>query len=274
MSILVIGSGGNLGSEFSEIAEKEFNLVRGTNNPKSDSDFRVIPSVGISSVFDMEIELIINFANSYFPSPNAEQAKKMRTAIVGVAEAIQKYNLSSNIPLITFASYFQFAPKEMQPWSLYSELKDEASSIYQMSGVAWTEVILRDNFGGRRKDKFLDRALEANVLGVELETTEGQSLINLTHIKDICEYLVSLANEMILKREMSPQKVELRSERTMSLRELITLIDDLRGSSTKINWGALPYREHEVFEEWVSAPLPSSWHTKRPLEDYILNYKS
>lgn len=272
MTVLVIGSSGNLGSEFTKVANTEFDLIRGSKDPKSSSEYKINPFFGISATGNENIELIINFANAYFPSPNSAQIFQMHEAIVGVAKAIQIFNEDLNIPVMTFASYFQFAPEELQPWSKYSQLKDEASAIYKSMESPWTEVVLRDNFGGSRRDKFLERALVANSLGINLDATEGKSLINLVHIQDICDYLLLRAKQMKLNENNSYLRVELRNEKSYSLRELISLVDTLRGKHTKVNWGAYPYREHEVFQDWESAPLPQSWMPKRSLQDYIRNF--
>lgn len=273
MKVLVIGSGGNLGTEFTKVANRHFDLVRCSKNPKSTSEYKIDPFYGISTSDTENVEIIVNFANAYFPTPNSAQNFQMYEAIIGVAKAIQIFNADLNIPVISFASYFQFAPQEMQPWSIYSQFKDEASTIYRSMESPWTEVVLRDNFGGIRTDKFLERALVANSLGIDLDATPGNSLINLIHIQDICEYLLLIMKQKKTYVNRNHSQVELRSEKSYSLRELISMVDAYRGRATKVNWGAYPYREHEVFQEWISAPLPLTWKPKRALEDYIRNFQ-
>lgn len=273
MNILIIGSRGNLGAAFVKKAGSRFNLLIGSSEPINGSEFKVIPWVGIEMTPDTKVDLVINFANKYFPVPDEEQTEQMRNAIVGVARAIQSFNLNRNIPLISFATYFQFAPESLQPWSDYSQFKEEASAIYSSMISGWTEVVLRDNFGGSRRNKFLDRALEANYFGEELEATEGNSLINLIHVDDISDYLISLITHVISTEQPIPERVELRSEKSYSLRELVDLVDKYRNKTTKVKWGQLAYRDREVFENWESAPLPLSWHPIHSLRDYIRDFK-
>jgi nucleoside-diphosphate-sugar epimerase len=274
MNVLIIGSRGNLGAVFAKKASTQFNLLRGSNEPMNESEFKIIPWVGIKTAPDTRVDLVINFANKYFPDPDEEQTEQMRNAIVGVARAIQNFNLNGNVPLISFATYFQFAPECLQPWSDYSQFKKEASAIYSSMGSDWTEVVLRDNFGGSRRNKFLDRALEANYFGEELDATEGYSLINLIHVDDICDYLISLTTQVISGEHPTSERVELRSEKTYTLRELVALVDKYRNKTTKVKWGNLPYRTREVFESWESAPLPLSWHPIHSLSDYIRDFKN
>jgi hypothetical protein len=273
MNILVIGSRGNLGTEFTRMVATEFEIFKGSNNPRNKFEFRVIPSVGILSPMDLPIDLIINFANAYFHRPDSEQYLRMHSSIVGVAEAIRVFNSHRHIPAISFASYFQFAPKNLQPWSDYSLLKDEASAIYNSMNSAWFEVVLRDNFGGTRRNKFFDSVLEANYLGRKLDATEGNSLINLIHVQDICEYLLFLVRQINSGVHIEPSRVEIRSKKSHSLKELVALVDKNRGISTKVHWGSLPYRDREVFQDWESAPIPTSWTPRHSLEDYVRNYR-
>lgn len=274
MTILVLGSRGNLGAEFVRIASTEFEIIRGSNLPKTEVECQVIPSVGITIPNNSSVDLIINFANAYYPVPNYEQKKEMFDSIVGVAEAIRNFNADKGIPVITFASYFQFAPANLQPWSSYSLLKDEASSVYSSMNSKWSEIVLRDNYGGARRNKFFDRVLEASYLGIQLDATEGKSLINLIHIQDICNYVISLVRQIKSGTHEEVDRVELRAEVSLSLQELVALIDIIRGTTTKVNWGALSYRTHEVFQDWNSAPVPKLWKPTNSIEDYIRNFGS
>lgn len=274
MTILVVGSRGNLGAEFMRIASTEFEIIRGSNSPKAEDRCQVIPSVGITVPHSVSVDLIINFANAYYPVPDYEQSKEMFNSIVGVAEAVRNFTSDKSIPVITFASYFQFAPANLQPWSSYSLLKDEASSIYSSMHSKWFEIVLRDNYGGARRNKFFDRVLEANFLGNQLDATEGRSLINLIHIQDICNYLLMLVRQIKSGTHEEIDRVELRAKDSLSLQELVALVDIIRGTTTRMNWGALPYRIHEVFQDWNSAPVPKLWKPSKSIEDYIRNFGS
>jgi dTDP-4-dehydrorhamnose reductase len=272
MNILVIGAGGNLGSEFCAKYKNSLKIYTASANSAKIADLSVVPFEGIFGNSKNDIDLILNFANSYYPSPSPIEEMLMKNAIVGVAEAITAFSRPREIPIISFATYFQFAPEQLQPWSEYSILKNIASEIYRDSNSPWMEIVLRDNYGGRRQDKFFDRVLSANLSGNSLDATEGFSLVNLIHTKDIIAFVRQAIFE--LRSEATDFKIryELKNQKSITLRKLVELVDVNRNHPTRINWGALPYRDREVFEDWVSGEVPDSWQPNESIIDYIRSY--
>jgi nucleoside-diphosphate-sugar epimerase len=272
MKILVVGAGGNLGFEFCAKRKNGLEIYTASANPANCADLLVVPFDGIFGIPGKEIDLVLNFANSYYPAPSPSEEILMRNAIVGVAEAIVEFSRPREIPVISFATYFQFAPVESQPWSEYSALKDIASEIYRNSNSPWMEIVLRDNYGGRRQGKFFDRVLAANLSGSSLNATDGYSLVNLIHVNDIVAFVHQSVFEMLSDTHNFRTRYELRSQNSLTLRKLVEIVDVNRDHPTRVNWGELSYRENEVFEDWISAELPDDWQPKESIIKYIRNY--
>ena len=272
MNILVVGAGGNLGSEFCDMYKNSLKIYTASANPANISDLSVVPFEGIFGISGNDIDLVLNFANSYYPTPSPIEETLMKNAIVGVAEAIAAFSRPREIPVISFASYFQFAPVQLQPWSGYSTLKNIASKIYRDSDSPWMEIVLRDNYGGKRKDKFFDRVLAANLSGNSLDASDGYSLINLIHIKDIVTFIHRAIFEILSDTHDFRTRYELRDQNSRTLRKIVELVDSNRDRTTRVNWGALPYREREVFEDWTSAELPDNWQPDESIIEYIRSY--
>lgn len=272
MNILVVGAGGNLGSEFCDMYKKSLTIHTVSANLANISDPSIVPFEGIFGISGNDIDLVLNFANSYYPTPSPIEETLMKNAIVGVAEAIVAFSRPRKIPVISFASYFQFAPAQLQPWSRYSTLKNIASKIYRDSDSPWMEIVLRDNYGGKRKNKFFDRVLAANLSGNTLDTSDGYSLINLIHIKDIVAFIHQAIFEILSDTHNFRTRYELRDQNSRTLRKIVELVDSNRDRKTRVNWGVLPYREREVFEEWTSAELPDNWQPAESIIDYIRSY--
>ena len=191
-NILLIGSHGNLGAEIKKYLNTEDYLVFVTSK-KNSSDGKIYFDGTKPLILpkNLKIDLIINAANEYHVSPNHEETSSMRNATTGIAKNILLSNLSC--PILFFSSYLQYLPSELQPWSDYTMMKSEAVEILKEYGksrkVTTVEITLYDNYGGERKNKFFDLALDSITSKKTLKATDGESVVNLTHIKDIVRNL-------------------------------------------------------------------------------------
>ena len=268
ITALIVGANGNLGRPLVKKLQEVFPNTIATSSSNTKEILHRI----------MDIDLIVNVANRYYPMPTPSQMLEMKKSIIGLAELIQEASRKTQARVIHFSTYFQYAPENLAPWSDYSDFKNSATSIYKSIssrfGIPTTEIVLYDNFGGERKDKIFDLMLDAAIKQNTFNATFGESQINLTHISDIVEGVVGLAKELVQADLGSSRAYQLKSSNTFSLRELDALISDSLEVATNVNWGALRYRDKEVFKMWDSSEVPSSWVAKKSLVDYILDEKS
>ncbi len=275
----LLGSTGNLGSTlFHEIDQhrknSSFVLKRIGRPEKISRDFNITPEGFITSSEGEFPDVIVNLSNSYFPNPRPEQLREMETAILGVANAISSSIKKTGCSVISASTYFQYCPTEQQPWSHYSELKNTAKEIIKTAaescGTNFTDFVLFDNYGGLPRNKFVD-FLERSLLdGVQLECTEGAQVLNLTHVNDLVAAFVSAVDELANTQGKGSQTYELKSQFTVSLRQLVDIAERASGRRASINWGAIPYREKEVFELWETGfKPPSAWRPTIEFEAYI-----
>lgn len=273
-SILIIGSSGNLGSELTPLLTQNYNVYTPNRNQfnswlriEKNSDSGVLPS-GLSP------DLILNLATYYSPKPSDLELLKMNNSIVGVAEKLSELNQVWNAPIVGISSYFQFAPKMFQPWSEYSEMKKKASDILRQSCATvqkdFTELVLHDNFGGGRKTKFLDILVDSYRSGNKLQATPGFSILNLVSILNLSQGISNVIESMLMNPTSGSTIYGIHSRRSWTLRALDQHISQITGLKSNVQWGALPYREKEVFEEWEKQNLPASWiEDDHAIESYV-----
>jgi hypothetical protein len=274
-SILIIGSSGNLGSELTPLLSLSYNLYTPNKNQfnnwpriEKNSDAGILPN-GLSP------DLILNLATYYSPNPSELELLKMKNSIVDVAEKISELNHVWNAPIVGISSYFQFAPKKFQPWSEYSEMKTKASDILRHSCVTvkkeFTELVLHDNFGGGRKTKFLDMLVDSYRTGNKMQATPGYSILNLVSILNLSQGISNVIESMLVNPTGGSTIYGIHSKRSWTLRALDKHISQITGLRSNVQWGTLPYREKEVFEEWEKQRLPASWiEDDCAIESYVL----
>jgi hypothetical protein len=154
-------------------------------------------------------------------------------------------------------------------------LKTDAQNTFivesKNSNISFSDFVLYDTYGGSRRNKFFDIALDCQIRNQAMDASLGEQVVNLTHVEDIAEIVAKEVFSLIDARGKCEIRIsELRSSRTLSLRSLVDEIDSISGEKLAVNWGALPYREKEVFELWESGlPAPSNWKPVRDLRSHI-----
>jgi len=274
-SVLLIGKTGNLGSEINRyFKEKNYRIFSAIRNPVDQNDFLLTPNNPIILPENIKIDLIINAANRYYVNPKPAEVLQMHESIIGIANSIYSSNFSC--PIIHFSSYMQYLPSQMQPWSDYTIIKSAATEILNLYGkekqTLALELVLYDNYGGTRKDKFFDLAIEAAVKQKILPATEGETVVNLTHISDIVKaFEVTIQSGLTRGTSNNNLSYSIYSSDTLSLKNVVGKIEDVLKVKVPVNWGALPYRKKEIFKFYETKPILPTFSQNVSLRKYILS---
>ena len=266
--VALLGASGNLGSCLMRRHDRSLlQLLPVSREIDHATGFFLDANREIAHSEGLKPDLIINLANYYTPLESSEDILKMEDAILGTAETLTKFITRYQTPVISASTYLQYAPEDMRPWSRYADLKRQAQErLLDVSVVAasnFADFVLYDNFGGRRRGKFVDELLNSIESGSPLAATPGWQVLNLTHLDDLADGLLRQIC-MMLSESTSNQKVmELKSSYNRTLRGLVDDINEMLEVSLNVNWGSLPYREKEVFEPWnTGLTAPEWWNPK------------
>ena len=272
--VLLIGKTGNLGFEINRyFEEKKYEVYAAVRNPISPYEFLIKPNEPINLPKNMKIDLIINAANRYYVDPKPEEVLQMNDSIIGIAKSIYLSDLSC--PVVYFSSYLQYLSDEMQPWSDYTIIKSEATEIFNSYGkdrrTVTLEVVLYDNYGGRRKNKFFDLAIDSALKKTNLQATRGETVVNLTHVFDIVKSLeATIASGLFNSINNINHSYSIYSADLHSLKSLVDLIEELLKVKVPVKWGTLPYRKNEIFEFYVTKSILPTFSQTISLRQYIL----
>ena len=276
--VLVVGSSGNLGSPVcQELRKSGFDVIESCREGTQGSSQRasISPWNSIEIPGNQIPDLIINLSNNYIVNPNISQIGLMRDSIEGIAQAIVNVNNFWQVPIISVSSYFQYLPSESLHWVDYVSLKRAATMKLQAHALSLDlsclEVVLYDNYGGHRKSKFLDQLIHNAVKGTSMDANPGLSVLNLTHVFDISKAITECVLTLTEKREKSISRVEVCSPISYSLKELKGIVESTSGIGLTVNWGALNYRDYEVFEIQHKFPSLQNWLPTITIEDYVVS---
>jgi hypothetical protein len=228
-------------------------VLRGVRQKVNTNDITV-PLYGIVEISDLnKPELIIDVSNKYNPDESDESIRQMSDTIIGVAETIVKSNEKWRVPIFQTTSYLQYCPPERQPWNRYSEIRNRSLEILRngtsRTGNILHEFVIHDTYGEVARKKFLDLSISAIQNRKVLAAGHGNSILNLTHISDICNFIAKKVNNenLALSEDI---RWNIKSSDTYTLRSLIKLLENISGVEKIVEWGTLENPRREVLELW------------------------
>ena len=273
----LIGGSGNLGSVVhKKLVNQNFDVELIGRQHSRNFSYRVLPGNTIQYDGNYGLSCIVNLSNYYSPKSTTDELEIMTDSILGVAKAVANMMTTYGTPVISASTYFQYCPSELAPWSAYADLKRRAQESFlncsSLSGSYFSDFVLYDNYGGKRKSKFLDLAIRSTQQQEPLKATPGDSIINLCHIENIADQIVAEVNQALKSDATKGDVYELRSSFTYSLRSISDFIKNTVGVEPNIEWGALAYRDKEVFSLWdTGLRAPTNWYPEDLLARYILD---
>jgi nucleoside-diphosphate-sugar epimerase len=192
-------------------------------------------------------------------------------AMLAEAMAVTGHKLLVN----TGTSWQHFGPGERDPVALYSATKNAFEEIlkYYVSAENFRVVTLKifDSYGPNDpRPKLVPKLIACFDSGVTPELSPGEQKLDLVHVNDLVRAFEIAALELVaIGVDVgigSMQDFALNSGTPVSLREVIALIERLKGRSLNVKWGARPYRRREVMEPWTKGRVLPGWETSVTLE--------
>ncbi len=149
----------------------------------------------------------------------------------------------------TFAEY-RLGHEAQKPAYLYSASKSAfrnfLSFYSDMCGFRFTHVVPYTIYGGQdRSKKLIDYLIESTCSDTPIDMTYGEQMLDFIHIDDV----LSCFEYMIFNySEYDAQEVHLGTGVGTRIRDLATMIEEIRGVKCNINWGARSYRPLDVMK--------------------------
>jgi nucleoside-diphosphate-sugar epimerase len=196
-------------------------------------------------------------------------------------------------PLINVATSWQTMDgSAYRPANLYAATKQAFVDILRYYVDACEQpavsVHLFDTYGpDDPRGKLVSALIKAMTDGKALELSPGEQRLDLMHADDIADALLTVAHRMLNTVSASRRwqhgdclpdgalpshplhDYALRSGRTLSLRELVALIERLAGRPLTVRWGARAYRPREIMSPLSPHPSLPDWAPKIALETGI-----
>lgn len=275
-NILVTGSRGFIGNELcKKLSNDNFN-VTGTRR-KNQKRSRYYDEIVIDEEEGFEgggdkFDVIFHLAGRYSPINSSDKNDIMIRDNIHLTNQLIQFISDARTPVITTGSYFQKFHEGKIPFSEYSIYKNGAKNLLELlsqrNGNYLRYIYLYDTYGVEsHRKKFIDQTLNAIINNQILLASPGQQMMNITSVDDVVNGLIQSIET--LQSSNLLEEYQIKSEESLTLIQIVEQVEKAFNKNLKIEWGAKPYREQEVFKLWESAPNVPNLVYKDTLTLYI-----
>lgn len=282
-TIVITGINGFLGSYLASFLNQDYHVVGLVRDIHSNS--RLIncnyplfksDSKSITDLFNrFEIHAVIHTATVYKPKFSIEELLQTNLLLpILLYEKANQYNVKAFINTDTF---FNFENSKYDYLNSYTLSKQNCLSWLKSIGGSCKLINMKlhhiygpNDAEGKFVTTILNK-LKNNETSIAL--TLGQQKRDFIFISDVCDaYKIVLDNIVNFKEEGNFKEFEVGTGESISIADFLLKAKELSGSSSNLEFGALPYRENEIMDAKANNNmlLQLGWFPKTNLNSGIL----
>ncbi|MGB4346453.1 MAG: NAD(P)-dependent oxidoreductase [Burkholderiaceae bacterium] len=165
----------------------------------------------------------------------------------------------------TSTAWQHYRSDAYDPVCLYAATKQAFEDILDFYSDAFSMRVITlklfDTYGpDDPRPKLLNLLLKAMENGEELGISPGDQLLDLVHINDVTRAFSICAQQLLQGASCRQhERYAVSSGATVSVRELVALLEQLSGKAINVTFGARPYRAREVMSPWLTDRHPPAW---------------
>jgi nucleoside-diphosphate-sugar epimerase len=214
-----------------------------------------VDKIAIKDIFALEkIDAVINLATYYKKNNSYDDIKKMVETNITFPSQLLELCKIHEIPLfITTGSFFQYNKTNnildentsMVARDLYAATKNALEKIMEHyasnTDLKVIELILFTPYGEMdHEEKLVPYIVKQTLLGKPVNLTNGFQMLNLVYVEDIARAFVKALD---LRQNGFPLRINIANKESYSVRDIITVVEDIIGHHIVVNWGALKTKD-------------------------------
>lgn len=223
---------------------------------------------------DIKPDVVVHLASLYIGEHKVEQIEALiNSNVLFGSQLLEAMDCSLCKNLLNVGTAWQhYNNAEYEPVNLYSATKQAFLDIAQYYQKARDfkiiDLKLFDTYGpGDPRQKIIPYLIKNLDSTTEILLSPGDQTINVVHVDDVMDCLekaiIRLEHEKLLELE----EYAVGAVNTLSLKELVSLIERIALKKLPIKWGGRGYRKREVMVPWVTNKSFPGWAPKISLED-------
>lgn len=278
-NIFLTGATGYIGRHLlKELLVDENNYLSILVRPNSDkscisnfiNDVKIYEYTDFDSLYNIfykeEVDLVIHLAG-YVGSglPFEEVNQNINGNILLATHLLEAMRLNGVKKIINTGSYWEFGDQFKEvPKTVYAiykttvrELLSKYIESFKFDGI---NLILYDVYGEKDNRGKIIPTLVRLEKGDEIQMTPGFQKLNFVHVQDVIEGYRKAA-QLLLDNdaEYSNQTYHLRTDRLITLRELVQKIENIFGKRLNVDWGAKDYSKYQIMHPKLTGLVLAGW---------------
>ena len=228
---------------------------------------------------DLDTPIIINiagfFASNHKTANFSELVESNFGYPISIMEAVSDISEAKMVNIGTSWEFDDLGNKF--PSNLYAQLKACNSSVADWYAshhdIRTINLKLNDTFGGNdNRSKLMPMLKSHYTKGTIAKLNYSSQLINLLHISDVCEGLLSAARRTFSLSPHSSETAFLYAKETVSLKELVHRINSSATNTLQVHFKGEQPSGHRLREIWRDAPRLKGWQPKLDLNQALSEY--
>lgn len=168
--------------------------------------------------------------------------------------------------------HMEASSRDYHPANLYAATKQAFEALVdyycEAHGVSAISLKIFDTYGpADRRPKLLNLLAQQDPRGPSLELSAGEQRINLVHVRDVVEAMQACERLLAVSEGGEHLRYMLGGIETMTLREVVHLLELAAGRPFRVKWGAKPYRAREIMEPWTAGVWLPGWRPQVSLRE-------
>lgn len=255
-TILITGINGFLGSNLAKLFKHDYNIIGLEINTKNlngiaDENFKVYEAneIGLEKLFsEQKIDIIIYAATLYGRNGESKQQLLQANLLAPLNlldKAIEnnvKYFVNTDTVLDRYTSTYSLTKKHFSDW-----LKHRQQEIKVVN------MPLEHFYGPQCPDTNFISIMAKRLISNEdtIDLTKGEPLRNFVYSSDLLAAYQLVINKLEQFNE-SYNEFEVSTQELISIKDIMLNLKKLTGSTTQLNFGAIPYRPNELMKSEVN----------------------
>ena len=230
-----------------------------------------VDDVTLESVFEgPSFDVLIHLATLYNKGDFGVDLEEMRKVNIDFPKKLLKLAIKNNVKkFVNTSTYFQYSPhnlplsegNDLLPFNEYAKTKIAFAQLLKASAadIKVMDLIIFSPYGPRDNDKLVTYVIKKAIGRDLIDLSEGLQKIDLTYVKDIaCAYLKAI--KYLDKGANGYTDVCIASGFPVSVRELVSLVEEVGNTELKKRWGDRAVKDYPVvFGDTEKAKTMLGW---------------
>jgi nucleoside-diphosphate-sugar epimerase len=226
----------------------------------------------INIVHDASPEIVFHLASLFIANHREEDINALiySNLLFGTQLSEAMVKTGALCLVNTGTSWQHFENEKYNPVNLYAATKQAFEDIlkYYIESKKLKVVSLHlfDTFGDddprAKLMNLLNKTMETQI---PLDMSPGEQKIDLVHVDDVVTAFIMAGSRCLEKKDNEHEIYGVATGEPVSLKTLVSKLEEKYGKKIPVNWGTRQYREREVMAPWTNYKILPGWSCKNSL---------